>query len=68
MTLLLLGDHLDIQEKLRREILEVYDGSNSGKLDYDTLVNLPYLDAVCRETLRLCVAHKSLSLFTRADE
>lgn len=24
-----------------------------GELDYDALANLPYLDAVCRETLRL---------------
>ena len=55
MTLLLLGEHPDVQEKLRNEILEACNGDDSGKLDYDTLVNLPYLDAVCRETLRLCV-------------
>ncbi|RPD74079.1 cytochrome P450 [Lentinus tigrinus ALCF2SS1-7] len=55
MTLLLLGDHPAVQEKLRKEILEACDGDSdeSGRLDYDRLVNLPYLDAVCRETLRL---------------
>ena len=42
----------DIQEKLRQEITLAYE-DNGGDLDFDTLTNLPYLDAVCRETLRL---------------
>lgn len=42
------------QEKLRREV------AASGILDrdevsYDELMALPYLDAVCRETLRVYV-------------
>ena len=52
MTLDLLSKLPDVQQKLRLEIL---DASKGGDLDYDTLVSLPYLDAVCRETLRLYV-------------
>jgi cytochrome P450 len=40
----------DVQEKLRAEILGVPE-----HLDHDTLIALPYLDAVVREVLRLCV-------------
>ncbi|RPD54880.1 cytochrome P450 [Lentinus tigrinus ALCF2SS1-7] len=50
MTLFLLAQHPEVQEKLRQEIIEA---SNSEDIGYDTLVSLPYLDAVCRETLRL---------------
>ncbi|KAF9048760.1 cytochrome P450 [Panaeolus papilionaceus] len=47
----LLALHPSVQEKLRQEITSVRGGSNV--LDYDTLTELPYLDAVCRETLRM---------------
>ena len=50
-TLLLLGDHPEVQGKLRSEILEALGDRDA--LEYDELVALPYLDAVCRETLRL---------------
>jgi len=43
-----LAIHPDVQEKLRAEILAVAD-----HFDHDTLVGLPYLDAVVREVLRL---------------
>lgn len=47
----LLADHPDVQTKLRAEILEAQgDGED---ISYDQLVELPYLEAVCRETLRL---------------
>ena len=61
MTLLLLADHPAVQQKLRSEILDAFrSGSDSDNgpregFDHDTLVSLPYLDAVCRETLRLYV-------------
>ncbi|KAF7794414.1 hypothetical protein EIP86_005548 [Pleurotus ostreatoroseus] len=59
-TLDLLSTHLDVQEKLRAEILEAGHGED---IPYDQLVdNLPYLDAVCRETLRL---HPPASLAAR---
>ncbi|KAI0754112.1 cytochrome P450 [Daedaleopsis nitida] len=51
ITLELLANHPDVQQRLRTEILEAMMGKES--LDYDALVSLPYLDAVCRETLRL---------------
>ncbi|EPS93818.1 hypothetical protein FOMPIDRAFT_1135460 [Fomitopsis schrenkii] len=48
----LLAKHQDIQGKLRAEILEAI-GDHGPELPYDVLTELPYLDAVCRETLRL---------------
>ena len=59
ITLMLLGEHPDVQQKLRDKILETFDEKN--EFDYDELVSLPYLDAVCRETLRLCVPFPRLS-------
>ena len=53
VTLMLLGEHPDVQQRLRDEILDAFDEQQN--VDYDKLVSLPYLDAVCRETLRLCV-------------
>jgi len=50
-TFHLLAQHPDIQEKLREEILEAkVEGQD---FSYDQLVSLPYLDAICRETLRM---------------
>ncbi|KAJ3565767.1 hypothetical protein NP233_g7436 [Leucocoprinus birnbaumii] len=46
----LLCMHQGVQEKLRTEISEA---QRDGQLSYDQLVSLPYLDAICRETLRL---------------
>lgn len=56
----LLTTHQDVQDKLRSEILEAGQGQD---IPYDQLVDLPYLDAVCRETLRLCVTVLELSCF-----
>ncbi|KAG2151003.1 cytochrome P450 [Suillus bovinus] len=50
-TLLTLAQHQDAQYRLCEEIQQAM--TELGELDYDALVNLPYLDAVCRETLRL---------------
>ncbi|KAI0641513.1 cytochrome P450 [Trametes meyenii] len=54
MILHLLSQHQDAQKKLRGEIWAAGEGKN---LDHDVLVSLPYLDAVCRETLRLQRLH-----------
>ncbi|KAI0791139.1 cytochrome P450 [Abortiporus biennis] len=51
-TLYLLSDHQDVQGKLREEIIAAQD-DNGGDIPYDQIVDLPYLDAICRETLRL---------------
>ena len=53
ITLMLLSERPGVQQKLREEILSTFDDQDN--FDYDKLVALPYLDAVCRETLRLCV-------------
>ncbi|KAF5323100.1 hypothetical protein D9611_009211 [Ephemerocybe angulata] len=45
-----LTQHPDVQEKMRQEITEAQ--TKHGRLDYNELMGLPYLDAVCRETLR----------------
>ncbi|OJT02020.1 Docosahexaenoic acid omega-hydroxylase CYP4F3 [Trametes pubescens] len=50
----LLAIHPEIQQKLRDEIIQARD-DGTGKLrdlEYDEIMELPYLDAVCRETLR----------------
>lgn len=55
--LYMLSMHTDCQEKLREELIGARN-AGVGKLrdlGYDELVQLPYLDAVCRETLRVYV-------------
>ena len=47
----LLSLHLDVQDKLRKELKEAHEGNE--ELTHDQLVSLPFLEAVCRETLRL---------------
>ncbi|KAH6905471.1 cytochrome P450 [Coprinopsis sp. MPI-PUGE-AT-0042] len=47
----LLAKHQDVQDRLRKEIRDAKE--EFGQPNYDQLVALPYLDAVCRETLRL---------------
>lgn len=46
-----LSHNQDVQDRLRAEIKTAR--AEHGDMDYDTLVNLPYLEAICRETLRL---------------
>ncbi|KAH9948320.1 cytochrome P450 monooxygenase [Amylocystis lapponica] len=53
----LLAEHPKVQEHLRKEIVEARGGEN---LAYEKLMQLPYLDAVIRETLRL--AHQDVIL------
>ena len=47
-----LARKLDVQDKLRAEVVEARE-RNGGDIPYDELVALPYLDAICREILRL---------------
>lgn len=46
----LLALHPEAQYRLREEIKNARHGND---IPYDQLVDLPYLDAICRETLRL---------------
>ena len=50
----LLAQHPDVQNKLRAELVEARGGPGvNADTPYDELVKLPYLDAICRETLRV---------------
>ncbi|KAI0028311.1 cytochrome P450 [Vararia minispora EC-137] len=49
--LYLLALHPSVQDRLREELTEA--GGSDGEVGYDDLVELPFLEAVCRETLRL---------------
>lgn len=50
--LYLLAEHQDVQYKLRSEILGAKEVNCGHELSHDQLMGLPYLEAVCRETLR----------------
>jgi cytochrome P450 len=49
----LLANHPEVQDKLRQEITDARQTNGGQDFSYDELVSLPFLDAVCRETLRL---------------
>ncbi|KAJ4486950.1 cytochrome P450 [Lentinula lateritia] len=63
----LLSKHPDIQEKLRQEVTEARRNNNGEDLSYNELNSLPYLDAVCRESLRLYAPVTSMSRYTLQD-
>jgi len=46
-----LAEHPDVQEKLRQELIQARKSNDD--LDYNDRSSLRYLDAICRETLRL---------------
>ncbi|KAH9485688.1 Cytochrome P450 monooxygenase 91 [Psilocybe cubensis] len=48
-----LAIHKDAQDRVREEIKEARRENGGQDIGYDELATLPYLDAVCRETLRL---------------
>ncbi|PPQ71482.1 hypothetical protein CVT24_011976 [Panaeolus cyanescens] len=48
----LLSQHKDVQDKLRSELREAMQNAG-GELPYDELVALPFMDAICRETMRI---------------
>ena len=52
-TLHLLAHHKDAQDRLRQELRKARQDNDGEDISYDALVSLPYLDAICRETLRL---------------
>ncbi|KAI5121966.1 hypothetical protein M0805_002036 [Coniferiporia weirii] len=55
----------DVQSKLRTEVRAAR--AEHGDLAYDVLMGLPYLDAVCRETLRVFPPVPLLPRTTRRD-
>ncbi|THH31934.1 hypothetical protein EUX98_g2240 [Antrodiella citrinella] len=52
-TLHVLSERLDVQDKIRQEISDARANLGEDELTYDMLMELPWLDAICRETLRL---------------
>jgi len=65
-TLQILSENPKVQEKLRREIVDARR-SSGGDLSHDELLALPYLDAVCKETLRLYPPISTVARTTRKD-
>ncbi|KAM5537528.1 hypothetical protein V8D89_008855 [Ganoderma adspersum] len=55
LTLWRLAMRQDVQDRARQEIREARDANGGSDIGYDDLVALPYLDAICRETLRVHV-------------
>ena len=54
----ILSQHEDVQDKIFLEISNARKAKEGGgDLTYDELVNLPYMDAICKETLRLLVCN-----------
>ncbi|KAF8157063.1 cytochrome P450 [Crassisporium funariophilum] len=63
----LLALNKDVQDKLRKEIRDAKEANDGHDLGYDVLVSLPFLDAVCRETLRLYPPVTMLNRAARQD-
>ena len=59
LTLWRLAKHQDVQDRVRQEIREAREATGGADIGYDDLVALPYLDAICRETLRVYVSRAS---------
>jgi cytochrome P450 len=66
-TLHVLAQRKDVQNKLREEIRKARKENNGQDLGYDDLVSMPYLDAVCRETLRMYSPVTTLMRTARQD-
>ncbi|TBU59788.1 cytochrome P450 [Dichomitus squalens] len=62
----LLAQNQDVQAKLRAE-LHAAQEQYGGDIPYDELGALPYLDAVCRETLRLWAPVNFVNRQAKAD-
>ncbi|KAF8264768.1 cytochrome P450 [Lactarius quietus] len=61
----LLALHPNVQDKLRKELKEACEVNE--ELPHDRLVSLPFLEAVCRETLRVYPPFPGVMRTTRSD-
>ncbi len=52
----------EVQRRLQEEVDAAYEATDEDNLDYQTIQNLPYLDMVINETLRL---HPALGVLER---
>ena len=61
----MLSLHRDVQDKLRRELEETTTntGQSLSEMDSDSFAELQFLNAVVRETLRMCVYSLSVCEF-----
>ncbi|KAI1798256.1 cytochrome P450 [Ganoderma leucocontextum] len=67
-ALQLFADRPEAQDRLRQEILQAVETDGDGDtLDYDKIMALPYLEAVCRETLRVYPGVTTLFRVTTKD-
>ncbi|KAH8115673.1 cytochrome P450, partial [Phellopilus nigrolimitatus] len=66
-TLDVLSQWPDVQSRLREEVTAARKEHGGTDLDYDTLMGLPYLDAVCRETLRVFPPVPVVDRITKRD-
>ncbi|KAJ3881565.1 cytochrome P450 [Lentinula edodes] len=63
----LLSKHPEAQDRLRQELVEAKRQKDGQDLTYNELTELPYLDAICRETLRLYAPASNVIRFARRD-
>ncbi|KAG8718204.1 cytochrome P450-dit2 [Ceratobasidium sp. 395] len=49
----MLSIYSEVQDRLRAEVSDFMSKAGTGEIDRDKIDSLPYLDAVCREVLRL---------------
>ncbi|KAJ3920027.1 cytochrome P450 [Lentinula edodes] len=63
----LLSRHPEAQKKLRQELIEAKRVKDGQDFSYEELTALPYLDAVCRETLRLYTPASAVTRRARQD-
>ncbi|KAJ3831587.1 cytochrome P450 [Lentinula raphanica] len=63
----LLSQRPEVQNKLRQELIEAKTQNSGQDFTYKELTELPYLDAVCRETLRLYAPASIVSRVARKD-
>lgn len=62
----LLSQYPKVQENLRAEIKRAQE-EYGDDIPYDILVSLPYMDAICRETLRLYVIPHNITKYRYAN-
>ncbi|KAG8746586.1 cytochrome P450-dit2 [Ceratobasidium sp. 414] len=49
----MLSAHSEVQDRLRTELVEFMSKTGTEEIDRDKIDTLPYLDAICREVLRM---------------
>ncbi|KAJ4475938.1 cytochrome P450 [Lentinula edodes] len=63
----LLSRHPEAQNKLRQELIDAKRAKDGQDFSYEELTALPFLDAVCRETLRLYTPASAVTRRARQD-